>query len=47
METVFLLTGLPGCGKTSLIKQVLAASPFKAGGFYTEEIRLEGVRQEF
>jgi nucleoside-triphosphatase len=47
METVFLLTGLPGCGKTSLIKQVLAASALNAGGFYTEEIRLEGIRQGF
>lgn len=46
-KTVYLLTGLPGSGKTSLIKQALAGFPGRAGGFYTEEIRSHGVRQGF
>jgi len=47
MPQVCLLTGRPGTGKTSLIRQVLAGSKVKAGGFYTEEIRSEGIRQGF
>jgi len=47
MKQVYLLTGRPGTGKTSLIKQVVARMKGKAGGFYTEEIRTQGVRQGF
>jgi len=47
MKQVYLLTGKPGTGKTSLIKQAVAGMRGKAGGFYTEEIRSEGVRQGF
>jgi nucleoside-triphosphatase len=47
MKSVYLLTGLPGTGKTSLIKQVVSRIGDKAGGFYTEEIRLQGIRQGF
>ncbi len=47
MKQVYLLTGKPGTGKTSLIKQAVAGTGGKAGGFYTEEIRSEGVRQGF
>ena len=47
MKQVYLLTGRPGTGKTSLIKQVVAGMKGIAGGFYTEEIRSEGVRQGF
>jgi|WetSurMetagenome_2_1015567.scaffolds.fasta_scaffold61597_2 nucleoside-triphosphatase len=48
MNSVFLITGLPGTGKTSLIKQALASfQGIKAGGFLTEEIRLQGVREGF
>lgn len=47
MKQVYLLTGQPGTGKTSLIKQAIAEMKGKAGGFYTEEIRSEGVRQGF
>ncbi len=47
MKRVCLLTGRPGTGKTSLIKQVVAQMKGKAGGFYTEEIRSQGVREGF
>ncbi len=47
MKQVYLLTGRPGTGKTSLIKQVAAQMKGKAGGFYTEEIRIKGVREGF
>ena len=47
MKQVYLLTGKPGTGKTSLIKQAVAKMGGKAGGFYTEEIRSEGVRLGF
>ena len=47
MKQVYLLTGRPGTGKTSLIKQVVAGLGGKAGGFYTEEIRSHRVREGF
>jgi nucleoside-triphosphatase len=47
MKRVYLLTGRPATGKTSLIKQAVGGMPGKAGGFYTEEIRTHGVRQGF
>ncbi|MFH1032532.1 MAG: NTPase [Chloroflexota bacterium] len=47
MKQVHLLTGRPGTGKTSLIKQAIARMKGKAGGFYTEEIRSRGVREGF
>ncbi len=47
MKQVYLLTGQPGTGKTSLIKQAIAGMKGKVGGFYTEEIRSRGVRQGF
>ena len=47
MKRVYLLTGRPGTGKTSLIKQVVAEMRGNAGGFYTEEIRNQGVREGF
>ena len=47
MKPVYLLTGLPGSGKTSLIKQAFAKAKGNAGGFYTEEIRSQGGRQGF
>jgi len=47
MKQVYLLTGRPGTGKTSIIKQAIAGMKGKAGGFYTEEIRSGGVRQGF
>ncbi len=47
MQTAYLLTGMPGSGKTSLIRQAARGLKGKAGGFYTEEIRLQGIRQGF
>ena len=47
MGTALLVTGAPGTGKTTLILAVVAASPLKAGGFITEEIREGGVRVGF
>ena len=47
MPQVYLLTGRPGCGKTSLIKQAVAELKVRAGGFYTEEIRGQGARLGF
>jgi nucleoside-triphosphatase len=47
MEPVYLLTGRPGTGKTSLIKQAIAGFRLKADGFYTEEIRERGTRLGF
>jgi len=42
-----LLTGRPGCGKTTLIKCVVNKLARPAGGFYTEEIRERGARVGF
>jgi nucleoside-triphosphatase len=47
MKPVYLLTGKPGTGKTSLIKQAVAGLESRAGGFYTEEIRSQGTRLGF
>ncbi len=47
MKKACLLTGSPGVGKTSLIKQALSRLQGRAGGFFTEEIRTGGVRQGF
>ena len=47
MKPVYLLTGKPGTGKTSLIKQAVVELEGRAGGFYTEEIRSQGTRLGF
>jgi len=47
MKRALLLTGQPGTGKTALIKEALAMTRVKGGGFYTEEIRTAGIRQGF
>ncbi|MEW6408667.1 MAG: NTPase [Nitrospirota bacterium] len=44
---VCLLTGKPGSGKTILIKRILSETKLNAGGFYTEEIRVNNQRQGF
>jgi|SRR5882724_3945305 len=47
MTRKVLLTGRPGCGKTTLIKRVVNEVARPAGGFYTEEIREHGARVGF
>jgi nucleoside-triphosphatase len=47
MGRAILLTGHPGVGKTTIIKQVIAQLAYPAGGFYTEEIRENGARAGF
>jgi nucleoside-triphosphatase len=47
VKRVLLLTGRPGSGKTALIKEALAKTKIRGGGFYTEEIRTGGIRQGF
>jgi len=42
-----LLTGRPGCGKTTLVKRVVKELAQSAGGFYTEEIRKDRERVGF
>lgn len=44
----FLITGLPGIGKTTLIKKLSEElRDFHPIGFYTEEIREQGIRKGF
>jgi nucleoside-triphosphatase len=47
MNKKILLTGRPGCGKTTLIKRVVDELALPAGGFYTEELRENGKRVGF
>jgi nucleoside-triphosphatase len=47
MGQAYLLTGMPGTGKTSIIRQVISQSNCNAGGFYTQEIRSMGIREGF
>ncbi len=43
-----LITGIPGVGKTTLIKKLAdALKNFHPAGFYTEEIREDGIRKGF
>jgi len=43
-----LITGLPGIGKTTLIKKLYEElNPLRPVGFYSAEIRQEGVRKGF
>jgi len=43
-----LLTGLPGCGKTTAVMKIIAhLDPKKVAGFYTQEIRENNTRKGF
>jgi nucleoside-triphosphatase len=47
MGRAILLTGHPGCGKTTLLRKIIERLPFPVHGFYTQEIRPSGVREGF
>jgi nucleoside-triphosphatase len=47
LKTAYLLTGEPGIGKTTLIRQVISTMRLRAAGFYTEDLRTSGVREGF
>jgi nucleoside-triphosphatase len=47
MGSVFLVTGNSGTGKTTVIRKTLSQIQIRSGGFYTEEIRLSGIREGF
>ncbi len=42
-----LLTGPPRCGKTTVVQRVAAGFPGRVAGFYTREVREQGVRVGF
>jgi nucleoside-triphosphatase len=44
---VLLLTGAPGVGKSTIIQRVIAQLPERPGGFFTREVRRNGVRVGF
>ncbi|MCX7778833.1 MAG: NTPase [Patescibacteria group bacterium] len=46
IKNIFV-TGLPGCGKTTLIKEVIRKLERRVGGFFTSEIRKNGQRVGF
>jgi nucleoside-triphosphatase len=47
MKTAYLVTGEPGIGKTTLIRQVVSTMRMRAAGFYTEDLRSGGAREGF
>ncbi len=47
MSGNILLTGVPGVGKTTLVRRVLEGIDARVGGFCTEEIRERGKRVGF
>jgi nucleoside-triphosphatase len=46
-KRVCLLTGAPGTGKTTIIKELVRKAGRSSGGFYTEESRVHGRRVGF
>jgi nucleoside-triphosphatase THEP1 len=47
VKSAYLVTGAPGVGKTTLIRQVISTMRMRAGGFYTEDLRTSGAREGF
>ena len=46
-KSTFLVTGNPGIGKTTIIRQVVSTMRMRAAGFYTEDLRASGRRDGF
>jgi nucleoside-triphosphatase len=46
-KRAFLITGHPGCGKTTLVRSLVEGLGVSAGGFYTQELRARGRREGF
>jgi nucleoside-triphosphatase len=42
-----LITGKPGCGKSTMVKRIVERLNKSAGGFLTQEIRKKGIREGF
>lgn len=47
MHTNILLTGAPGSGKTTVIRRAIEGLDGVGGGFFTQEIRIDGDRRGF
>lgn len=47
MKSAYLVTGDPGSGRTTLIRQVVSTMKMRAAGFYTEDLRTAGLREGF
>jgi nucleoside-triphosphatase len=47
LTQALLLTGAPGTGKTTIIREAIHTTKEKPGGFYTQEIREGGARLGF
>lgn len=46
-QPVILLTGRPGIGKTTVVREIAARLGARAGGFFTREVRIQGQRTGF
>lgn len=42
-----VITGKPGCGKTTLIREICRRYPDRVGGFFTDEVRIGSARDSF